>query len=68
MNNALQFLETFMTIVSGTPVKLSDGRAGVVVPAPYFSRNRVLVKINGGKKWWFRVDECTPILPTQEAS
>lgn len=49
-----------MAIASGTPVKLSDGRNGIVVPAPYFSRNRVLVKVKGGKKWWFRIDECTP--------
>jgi len=50
-----------MTIVPGTPVKLGDGREGVVIPSPVFVRDRVLVKVRGGRKTWFRVDECTPI-------
>jgi hypothetical protein len=51
-----------MTIIPGTPVKLPDGRDGVVIPAPFWFRDRVLVKVKRGRKSWFKVDECTPIL------
>lgn len=50
-----------MTIIPGTPVKLPDGRDGVVIPAPLWSRDRVLVKVKGGRKWWYKVSECIPI-------
>ncbi|MBD1909110.1 MULTISPECIES: hypothetical protein [unclassified Leptolyngbya] len=50
-----------MTIVPGTPVKLPDGRDGIVIPPPISSRDRVLVKVKGGKKVWFGVDECVPV-------
>jgi hypothetical protein len=53
-----------MTIASGTPVKLADGREGVVIPAPVQARDCVLVKVSGGKKSWFKVEECTPIIFT----
>ncbi|MFM7449833.1 MAG: hypothetical protein ACKO24_14715 [Leptolyngbyaceae cyanobacterium] len=49
-----------MTIVSGITVKLPNGREGVVVPAPVMPRDRVLVKVKGGRKSWFKVDECIP--------
>lgn len=49
-----------MTIVPGTPVKLPNGRDGVVVPAPFCARDRVLVKVKSGKKSWFSVDDCIP--------
>jgi hypothetical protein len=49
-----------MSIVPGTPVKLSDGREGVVIPASIWSRDLVLVKVKGGRKSWFKVTECTP--------
>ncbi len=52
-----------MTIIPGTPVKLPDGRDGVVIPAPLWSRDRVLVKVKGGRKWWYKVSECVPIVP-----
>jgi hypothetical protein len=51
-----------MSIVLGTPVKLPDGREGVVIPASIWSRNLVLVKVKGGRKSWFKVTECTPKL------
>lgn len=52
--------EVTMTIVPGTPVKLPNGRDGVVVPAPFCARDRVLVKVKSGKKSWFSVDDCIP--------
>lgn len=55
-----------MTIVAGTPVRLPDGREGVIVPPPIFSRNRVLVKVKGGRKRWFSVSECVPVSPTPQ--
>jgi hypothetical protein len=50
-----------MSIIPGTLVKLPNGRDGVVVTPPFWSRDRVLVKVKGGRKWWFRIDECTPV-------
>jgi hypothetical protein len=49
-----------MSIVPGTPVKLPDGREGVVIPASVWPRDLVLVKVKGGRKSWFKVTECTP--------
>jgi hypothetical protein len=51
-----------MSIAPGTPVKLADGRDGIVIPPTYPSRNRVLVKVAGGKKTWFSIEDCTPVL------
>lgn len=58
--NCLNSLEVAMTIVPGTPVKLPDGRDGVVIPPPVRARDRVLVKVKGGRKAWFSIAECTP--------
>ena len=49
-----------MAIVPGTPVKLPDGREGVVIPPPVRTRDRVLVKVKGGRKAWFSIAECIP--------
>jgi hypothetical protein len=49
-----------MNIVPGTLVKLPDGREGVVIPAPIWLRDHVLVKVKRGRKSWFKVDDCTP--------
>lgn len=53
-----------MTIAPGTPVKLPNGRDGIVVSPPFWARDRVLVKVKGGRKSWFRVDDCIPIFLT----
>ncbi|MGI0485221.1 hypothetical protein ACN4EK_07270 [Pantanalinema rosaneae CENA516] len=50
-----------MSILPGTLVRLPNGRSGIVIPAPLFSPGRVLVKVQHGRKRWFKVDECTPI-------
>jgi hypothetical protein len=50
-----------MVLAPGTPVKLPDGREGVVIPTPVrSSRGLVLVKVKKGRKSWFKIDECTP--------
>ncbi|MBF2027424.1 MAG: hypothetical protein IGS48_11735 [Oscillatoriales cyanobacterium C42_A2020_001] len=51
-----------MSILPGTPVKLPNGRDGVVIPSPHLTPGRVLVKVKTGRKRWFKVDECTPVL------
>ncbi|MBF2047556.1 MAG: hypothetical protein EDM05_58305 [Leptolyngbya sp. IPPAS B-1204] len=51
-----------MSIVPGTLVKLPDGRNGTVIPAPMRAKGRVLVKVQKGRKRWFKVDECVPVL------
>lgn len=53
-----------MTIIPGTLVKLPNGRNGLVIPSDLWQPGRVLVKLPRGKKRWFKVDECTPILST----
>lgn len=53
--------EVSMSILPGTRVQLPNGRSGVVIPGPLFSPGRVLVKVQHGRKRWFRVDECIPI-------
>ena len=50
-----------MTIIPGTPVKLPDGRSGVVIPSHLWQRDRVFVKVKSGRKRWFKVDECTSV-------
>jgi hypothetical protein len=55
------FCMVSMSILPGTVVKLPDGRNGTVVPSPWWTPGRVLVKMRHGKKRWCRVDECIPI-------
>ncbi|HEY9624321.1 MAG TPA: hypothetical protein V6C78_28455 [Crinalium sp.] len=57
-----------MRIVPGTPVSLPNGRHGVVVPPPFCSRDRLLVKVKGGRKSWFKENECIPTFPTPASS
>jgi hypothetical protein len=50
-----------MVLAPGTPVRLPDGREGMVIPTPVTApRGLVLVKVKKGRKSWFKVDECTP--------
>ncbi|MGQ9873038.1 hypothetical protein [Leptodesmis sp.] len=51
-----------MTILPGTPVKLPNGRDGVVIPSSRITPGRVLVKVKTGRRRWFRVDECIPFM------
>ncbi|WP_171974753.1 hypothetical protein [Leptolyngbya sp. 'hensonii'] len=51
-----------MSIIPGTSVMLPNGRQGVVIPPPWWIPGRVLVKVKHGRKRWFRVDECTPLI------
>ncbi|MDX2097428.1 MAG: hypothetical protein SFW36_06590 [Leptolyngbyaceae cyanobacterium bins.59] len=51
-----------MSILPGTPVKLPDGRDGVVLPAPWCTRDRVFVKLRGGRKRWCKLSDCIPAL------
>ena len=55
------FCMVSMSILPGTVVKLPDGRNGTVVPSPWWTPRRVLVKMQHGKKRWCKVDECIPI-------
>ena len=61
-----------MTIIPGMSVKLPNGRDGVVVPPPFWSRDRVLVKVKGGRKSWFRVSDLSlhydPVILTQDSA
>ncbi|NJP11810.1 MAG: hypothetical protein HC866_21995 [Leptolyngbyaceae cyanobacterium RU_5_1] len=50
-----------MTIIPGTLVRLPNGSNGIVVPPPWWTPGRVLVKVRTGRRRWFKVDECTPI-------
>ena len=51
-----------MTIIPGTLVQLPNGRQGIVIPPPVWRPDRVLVKVQkGGRKHWYKVDECIPI-------
>jgi hypothetical protein len=56
----LNFLENSMSLVPGTAVRLPDGREGVVIPASIWFRDRVLVKVKGGRKSWFKASDCIP--------
>lgn len=47
-----------MSLVPGTAVRLPDGREGVVIPASIWFRDRVLVKVKGGRKSWFKASDC----------
>jgi hypothetical protein len=51
-----------MSIPSGTLVSLPDGRNGMVIPSPQWSPTRVLVKVQHGRKRWFKAEECLPLL------
>jgi hypothetical protein len=51
-----------MSILPGTAVQLPNGRNGTVIPSPRFTPNRVFVKVKTGRKRWFKVDECVPLL------
>ncbi|MDX2240189.1 MAG: hypothetical protein NW224_05855 [Leptolyngbyaceae cyanobacterium bins.302] len=52
-----------MSLLPGTPVTLPNGRDGIVIPSPQFTRERVLVKVKTGRKRWFKVEECIVTLP-----
>ncbi|MCC5635550.1 hypothetical protein LC593_06745 [Nostoc sp. CHAB 5844] len=47
-----------MSISPGTIVKLPNGRNGLVIPSPWWQPGRVLVKMQRGKRRWFKVEEC----------
>ena len=55
-----------MTITFGTPVKLPDGRSGVVIPSAYRIYGRVRVKVKGGRKVWIHEDDCVPTYEPEE--
>ena len=51
-----------MSIIPGTFVELPNGRKGIVIPSSLWRPDRVLVKVQkGGRKHWFKIDECVPI-------
>jgi hypothetical protein len=49
-----------MTITPGISVQLPDGRNGTVIPSPIWRPDRVFVKVQSGRKHWFKVAECIP--------
>ncbi len=51
-----------MSIAIGTVVSLPDGRNGTVIPSPWWSPGRVLVKVHGGRKRWFKIEACVPLV------
>ncbi len=57
-----------MSITFGTPVKLPDGRNGVVIPSAYRLCGRVRVKIQGGRKVWLPEEVCVPTYEFEESA
>ena len=55
-----------MNIASGTPIKLPDGRYGLVIPSAYRLNGRVRVKIQGGRKVWLKEEECVRAYASEE--
>jgi hypothetical protein len=57
-----------MTITVGTPIKLPDGRNGVVIPSAYRLHGRVRIKVQGGRKIWLQEDDCVPTYEFEESA